>query len=135
MMMYLPSAHQPASGDAGAGGLEHLLLEHLDRHPGRADRVDALLLVPLGPQRIEDPRDHRRHVEPLLGDLGDDDVGVVAVGRGDERVRPLDPRREQRVDLEPGPDRELPPESSQDFSRPTSRRACASGSSSRQETS
>src|SRR3712207_6927848 len=34
---------------------------------------------------------------------------VVAVGGGDERVRPLDSRLEQRIQLEPGPHRELPP--------------------------
>ena len=59
-----------------------------------------LLLVPLGPQRIEDPRDHRRHVEPPLRDLGDDDVRVVAVGGGDEGVGPLDPGGGQRLLLE-----------------------------------
>jgi hypothetical protein len=42
-----------------------------------------------------------------LGDLGDDDVGVVAVGRGDEDVGVGDPGRLQRRGLETGPDREL----------------------------
>ena len=35
-------------------------IEHVDRDPRRADRVQALLLVPLGAVGIEDPRDHRR---------------------------------------------------------------------------
>ena len=40
-----------------------LVLEHLDRHPGRADRVQALVGVPLGPVGVEDPRDHLRHAK------------------------------------------------------------------------
>ena len=69
--------------------------------------MQPLLLVPLRPIRVEDPGDHRRHVEAPLGDLGDDDVRVVAVGRGDEGVGPIDPGRVQRLDLERGADREL----------------------------
>ena len=73
--------------------------------------------------------------EALLGDLGDDDVRVVAVGRGDEDVGALDPGGDQRLDLEPGADRELAAEVLPALSSPTSSRACDSGSSSRQETS
>ena len=130
--------HQPAPyGPVGllAPRLADRALEHVDRDPRRADRVQALALVPLGPQRVEDARDHGRHLVAALGDLGDDDVGVVAVGRGDEGVGLLDPGRDQGVGLEPGADRERPPRSSQPLSRPTSSRACDSGSSSRQETS
>ena len=72
--------------------------------------MQALALVPLGPQRVEDAGDHGRHLVAALGDLGDDDVGVVAVGGGDEGVGLLDPRGDQRVGLEAGADRELPAE-------------------------
>ena len=47
----------------------------------------------------------RGDVEAPLGDLGDDEVGVVAVGGGDEDVGLLDAGRDQRVDLERGADR------------------------------
>src|SRR5262245_15924313 len=104
MMMYLP---WPIRRSAGFGRLQDLLLQHLDRDAGWADRVDALLLVPLRAERIEDPRDHGRHVDPALRDLGDDDVGVVAVRGGDEGIGSLDPGSEQCVLLQPGPDREL----------------------------
>src|SRR5262245_9748215 len=98
MMMYLP---WPIRRSPGFGRLQDLLLQHLDRDAGWADRVDALLLVPLGAERVEDARDHRRHVEPALRDLGDDDVGVIAVRGGDEGVGPFDPGREQGVLLKP----------------------------------
>ena len=108
---YIPSpigaATLGVAGRCAAGRAADLGLEHVDRDPGRADRVQPLLLVPLGPQRVEDPRDDDRHVEPALRDLGDDDVRVVAVGRGDEGVGALDPGRLQRIDLEPRADREL----------------------------
>ena len=55
--------------------------------------LQALALLPLRPQRVEDAGDHGRHVVAALGDLGDDDVGVVAVGGGDEGVGVLDPGR------------------------------------------
>jgi hypothetical protein len=83
------------------------LLEHLDRHLGRADRLHPLLRVPLRTQRIENPSDHRGHVEAPLRDLSDDDVGVIAVGGGDEGVGLFDPRGQQRIDLERGADREV----------------------------
>ena len=86
------------------------ILEHVDRDPGWADRVQALALVPLGPQGIEDPCDDRRHLVAALRDLGDDDVRVITVGRGDEGVRFLDPRGDQGIGLEAGPDREAPTE-------------------------
>ena len=96
----------PAVAVAVAADSRDGALEHVDRDPGRADGVQALALVPLGPQRVEDAGDHRRHLVAALGDLGDDDVGVVAVGGGDEGVGLLDPGRDERVGLEPGADRE-----------------------------
>src|SRR3954466_1486574 len=102
-MMYIsvPSLDGPA-----LGALAHGALEHVDRDPGRADGVQALALVPLGAQRVEDAGDHGRHLVAFLGDLGDDDVGVVAVGGGDERVGVLDPGRLQGLRLEAGADGE-----------------------------
>ena len=94
-------------GGAAFGALADGRLEHVDGDAGRADRVQPLALVPLGPQRIEHPRDHGRDLVAPLGDLGDDDVGVVAVRGGDEGVSALDPRRDQRLGLEAGADGEL----------------------------
>src|SRR5204863_4667288 len=45
-------------------------------------------------------------VEAAPGDLGDHEVGVVAVGGGDEGVGLLDSGLEERVDLERGADGE-----------------------------
>ena len=69
--------------------------------------MHALALVPLGPQWVEDASDHGRHLVAALCDLGDHDVRVIAVGGGDEGVRSLDPGGDERIGLEPGPDREL----------------------------
>src|SRR4051794_35062109 len=102
----LPLSHRSA-GCFGPGRLQNLLFQHLDRDPRRADRAHPLLLVPLRAQRIQDPRDHGGYVEPSLRDLGDDDVRVVAVGGGDEGVRPLDPRGGESFLLQRGPHREL----------------------------
>ena len=44
----------------------------------------------------------RSTLKRRLRDLRDHEVGVVAVGRGDEGVRPLDSGGEQGVDLERG---------------------------------
>ena len=82
------------------------VLEHVDRDPGRADRPQALGAVPLGPQRIEDPGDHRLDLVTPLGDLRDHDVGVVAVGGGDEGVGLVDSGRFERIDLQCGADGE-----------------------------
>src|SRR4029079_13142396 len=81
------------------GGLPDRLGEHFDRHGRRADRLQPLLAVPLRPRRVEHAHDNLRNVEAALGDLSDDEVGVVAVGRSHERVRALDARLDQRVRL------------------------------------
>src|SRR3954452_16245917 len=81
-------------------------LEHLDRVARRADRVEALLRVPLRPRRVHDAADHARHLVVLAGDLRDRQVRVVAVGRGDEDVGLLDAGLAQGVDLEPVAERE-----------------------------
>src|SRR3954466_3273914 len=77
-------------------------LQQLDRGLGRTDGLQALLRVPAGPGRVEHPDDHALDIEAALGDLGDDEVGVVAVGRRYERVRLLDTGGEQRLDLQGG---------------------------------
>src|SRR6185437_2881147 len=87
-------------------GLERAL-EHLDRVLGRGDRVQPLFAVPAGSRRVHHAHDHLLRPESALGDLGDDQVGVVSVGRGDEHVCALDARLDQRVDLERRADREL----------------------------
>src|SRR3954466_10662698 len=83
-------------------------LEHLDRVARRADRMQALLRVPLGPSRIHHAADHARHLVVLAGDLRDRQVRVVAVGGGDEHVGLLDARLAERVDLEAVAEREPP---------------------------
>ena len=87
----------------------------VDRGLRRADRVQALLARTR--RRAPGPCTRtitRGDVEAALGDLGDDEVRVVAVGGGDEDVGSLDAGLEQRVDLERGADGERPPASSQE---------------------
>src|ERR1700722_4348806 len=79
---------------------ESRLLDHLDGLLGRTDRVQPALGVPRGPARIADHDHHARDVEAALGDLGDNQVGVIAARGGDEHVGFLDPGRDQGVDLE-----------------------------------
>src|SRR5215218_1945021 len=66
--------------------------EQLDRGLRRTDRLEPLLGVPLGPARIEHAHDHAVDIEAALSDLGDHEVGVLTVGRGDEGVCLLDSR-------------------------------------------
>src|SRR6188472_4373404 len=87
---YMASAGDPFEADLPA----HRRLEQLDRGLRGTDRLEALLGVPARPGRVEDPHDHAVDVEAALGDLRDHEVGVVAVGRGHERVRLLDARGE-----------------------------------------
>src|SRR5690606_21551502 len=56
------------------------LLDEVDRVLRRADRVQALLGVPVGARRVEHAHDDARHLEAALGDLRDHEVRVVAVG-------------------------------------------------------
>src|SRR4051794_28645877 len=93
MMTYTVSL-LPRLGDRAQGRGEHL-----DGVLRRADRVQALLLVPGRAGRVHDPDDHVVDLVVALGDLRDRQVGVVAVGGGDEDVGLLDPRLLQRVDL------------------------------------
>src|SRR5438270_743528 len=84
-------------------------LEHLNRVLCGRNRVQTLFAVPAGTCGIHHAHDHPFDTEPLLRYLRDDQVRVVAVGRGDEHVRALDPRRDQRVQLESRADGELAP--------------------------
>ena len=66
--------------------------------------------VELGPRRVLDARGDRRHVVALVRDLGDDDVRVVAVGRGDDaRRRPRCPASSRTSVSIPWPSVESPP--------------------------
>ena len=89
----------------------------------------------LRPRRVEHADDDAVDLEAPLRDLGDHQVGVVAVGGRDERVGLLDARLHQRVDLERGAHGERPPRSSQPSAWPRSSSAMASASSSRTDTS
>ena len=82
------ASRDPFEADLAA----HRGLEQLDRDLGGTDRLQALLRVPLGARRVEHAHDDLLDVEAALGDLGDHEVGVVAVGGGDEGVGALDPR-------------------------------------------
>src|SRR4051794_34549923 len=61
-------------------------LEQLDGGLGGADGLEPLLGVPLRPRGIEYAHHHALHVEAAAGDLGDHEIGVVAVGGGHEGV-------------------------------------------------
>src|SRR3954447_21950970 len=84
----------PPLGDRAEGRREHL-----DGVLRRADRVQPLLLVPGGARRVHDAHDHAVDLVVALGDLRDGEVRVVAVGRGDEDLRLLHARLDERVDL------------------------------------
>src|SRR5680860_1176702 len=58
----------------------HRGLEQLDRRLGGAHGLQSLLGVPPGATRVEHTHNHAVHLEAALGDLGDHQVGVVAVG-------------------------------------------------------
>ena len=85
--------HAHAKQLAAAEALAHLCrrvqqhqLDLLDPPGGRCDRRDVELLVDLGAPRIEDARDHLRHVEVLERDARRHDVGVVPARDRDEGV-------------------------------------------------
>src|SRR3954454_7234141 len=84
----------PPLGDRAEGRREHL-----DGVLRRADRVQPLLLVPGGASRVHDAHDDAVDLVVALGDLRDGEVCVVAVGRGDEDLRLLHARLDERVDL------------------------------------
>src|SRR5918999_4803313 len=60
----------------------HGRLEQLDRRLRRADRLQALLGIPARPGGVEHPHHDTLDVEAALRDLGDHQVGVVAVRGG-----------------------------------------------------
>src|SRR4051794_15893231 len=99
MITYSPATVPLGLRQRGGGEL-------LDGDLRGADRLHALFGVPGGAPWIEDARDHLRHPEAQLGDLRDDEVGVVAVGRGDEDVGLVHPGLGQRVHLQRRADRE-----------------------------
>src|SRR4051812_6528883 len=84
--------------------LQHGVLELRDRDLGRTHGLQPLLLVPRRTRGVEHAHHDVVDPEALLRDLRDDEVGVVAVGGGDERVGAVDAGLDQRVDLERGPD-------------------------------
>src|SRR3954452_16492328 len=85
---------------------ERRLDDQLDRGMGGRDDVEAVG-VPRGARRVEDTGDDLRDLEAPLGDLRNHEVGVVPVRRGDEHVRAVDARLQQRIDLERGAHGEL----------------------------
>ena len=70
------------------------------RPPHRGDGGDVQSLVDLGAPGVVDPGDHLRDVVVLAGDPGRDDVRIVPVGDGHERIRLLDPRLLQHLAVE-----------------------------------
>src|SRR5581483_875892 len=90
------SAHLDRRHEAAAA---HRVHERVDRGLRRADGAQAARVVEIGARRVEHAGDDALDVEALLGHLRDDDVRVVAVGGGDDRVRVLDPRLAEQVDV------------------------------------
>ena len=74
--------------------------------------------------RVEHAADDTRAAEPVLRDLGDHDVGVVAVGGDHRSVGVADPRLDQHVDVEAVADARTCPASP----RPAAARASGSSS-------
>src|SRR4051794_27187675 len=96
-----------AADDEDVHGLDRQrFAEHVDRVLRRRDGLQSLLAIPGRAGRIHHTDDHAARFEAPLGDLRDDDVRVVAVGRGDEDVGAVDAGLEQRVDLQGRPDGE-----------------------------
>src|ERR1700754_336560 len=93
-----------AAPSRGSCGRQRRFGDEVDGVLRRTDRVQALLGVPGGARGVCDAHDDPRDVEAPLGDLGDDQVRVVAAGGGDEDVRLLDAGLQQRVDLQRGAD-------------------------------
>src|ERR671914_759856 len=93
---YMALSRHPFEADLASYGR----LEQLDRRLGGTHRLEALLGVPARPGGVEHPHHDPVDLEAPPRDLRDHKVGVVAVRRGDEGVRLLDPGRQQCVDLE-----------------------------------
>src|SRR5215210_89093 len=87
-----PTLPPPAMMTYTALDLSQRLLEHQDGVARRADRADALPGVPLGAGGVHHTAQDAGDLELAHGDLGDREVGVVAVGGGDEDVGVLDAR-------------------------------------------
>src|ERR671919_2506211 len=84
--------------------VEQEVLHLLGGPPHAGHGGDVELLVDVGPAGIVDPGDHLRYLEVLAGHPGRDDVRVVAVRHGDERVGLPDPRLLQDLPVEPEAD-------------------------------
>src|SRR5581483_1130770 len=78
----------------------------LDRFLRRTDRMQSLLRVPSSSAGVRHSDDHAGNVETLLGDLRDHQVGVIPARGGKKDIRPLDPGRQEGIDLQCSPDRE-----------------------------
>src|SRR3954468_12824093 len=89
-------------GFAGADGFDQCV----DRRRGRADRVQAALLVERGARGIEHAHDDAWVREALLRDLADHEVRVVAVGGHDDGLGVIDAGRAQDVDVHAVPEHE-----------------------------
>ena len=74
-------------------------VERVDRRLRRADGAHPARGVEVGARRVEHADDDAVDAEPLLGDLADDDVRVVAVRRDDDGVGLLDPGLAEQVDV------------------------------------
>src|SRR4051794_35670371 len=105
---FQPTLPAPAITTYTALHLLERALEHLDRVARRADRVQALLGVPLRARGVHHAHDDPRDLVVLGGDLGDRQVRVVPVRGGDEHIGLLDPGLAQRVDLQAVAEGELP---------------------------
>src|SRR3954453_23974481 len=110
MITYTPRSRPRVAraADRGLGLAQGGALELVDRDRRRADGLQALLGVPGRAARVQDARDDLRHLEALVGDLRDHQVGVVAVGGRDEDVRLGDAGLLERLHLQRRPDREAP---------------------------
>src|ERR1039458_2363344 len=87
-------------------GREHDLLGLIDGVLRWTDRVQALLGVPGGAGRIGHPHHDPGNVEAPLGELGDDEIGVVTPGGGHEHVGVVDAGSPETIELECRPDGE-----------------------------
>ena len=71
--------------------------------------MQPLFSIPTRPSGVHDAHDHALDLETPLRDLGDDQVRVVAIGRGDKDVGAGDAGLLQRVQLQRRADGELAP--------------------------
>jgi hypothetical protein len=89
--------------NASQGSSEDEIVEETRADRRGAYRLHAGFSISVGANRIVHSGEHLRHLKTLLGDLGSDNVGVVAARDTDESVGLLDPGLSQNIFVDADP--------------------------------